>query len=66
MSTPKRFDYAAKTAELDAVLAKLQNPATPLDEAMKLHKQGRTLVQELDSFLQSAENEVRKQIADEA
>ncbi len=59
------FDYAAKTAELDTVLAQLQTTDTPLDEAMKLHEKGRKLVAELEDFLKHAENEVNKQLSGE-
>lgn len=57
------FDYAAKMAELEALLETLQNPATPLDEAIKLHSSGQKLVVELEGFLKQAENEVHKHLA---
>ncbi len=57
------FDYTAKTAELEAVLAKLQDSATPLDEAMKLHTTGQKLVGEIEDFLKLAKNEVHKHLA---
>ena len=65
MTKQTEFDYAAKTAELETVLAKLQNTDTPLDEAMKLHETGRVLVSELEKFLKQAENEVHKQLAED-
>lgn len=65
MTKQTEFDYAAKTAELEALLAKLQNTDTPLDEAMKLHETGRVLVSELEKFLKQAENEVHKQLAED-
>lgn len=66
MKANEPFDYAAKTAELDAILTALQDPATPLDEAMKLHATGKALVKELDVFLRQAENQVHTQLADKA
>ncbi len=63
MAKQVTFDYAAKTAELEAVLATLQDPATPLDEAMKLHTAGKKLVSEIEEFLKHAENEVRTHLA---
>ena len=65
MTKQTEFDYAAKTAELETVLAKLQNTDTPLDEAMKLHETGRVLIVELEKFLKQAENEVHKQLAED-
>lgn len=65
MTKQTEFDYAAKTAELEAILAKLQNTETPLDEAMQLHETGRALVRELEKFLKLAENEVHKQLAED-
>ncbi len=63
MAKHATFDYAAKTAELEAVLAGLQDSATPLDEAMKLHADGLKLVAEIEAFLKLAENEVQKHLA---
>ena len=63
MAQAKTFDYAAKTAELEVILAALQDPATPLDEAMRLHGEGRKLVAEIEKFLKLAENEVHKHLS---
>lgn len=59
------FDYTAKTTELETVLEKLQSKDVSLDEAVKLHEQGRVLVAELENFLKHAENTVKKQVAKE-
>jgi|GEM_PF-3766013 exodeoxyribonuclease VII small subunit len=56
------FDYARKTAELEVLLAKLQDSTTPLDEAIKLHAAGQKLVGELEDFLKHAENEVHEHL----
>ena len=65
MAKQDAFDYAAKTAELENVLEQLQNPEVSLDEAMKLHEQGKVLVAALEDFLKHAENTVKKQLAKE-
>ena len=65
MAKQDSFDYAAKTAELENVLEQLQNPEVSLDEAMKLHEQGKVLVAALEDFLKHAENTVKKQLAKE-
>ena len=55
-----QFDYAAKTAELDAVLAALQNPDIGLDEALALHAKGTALVTVLEKYLAEAEVIIRE------
>ena len=55
-----KFDYAAKTAELDAVLAALQNPDIGLDEALMLHAKGTALVVLLEKYLADAEVIIRE------
>lgn len=54
------FDYAQKSAELEALLARLQDPTIQIDEATKLHATGVKLVEEIEAYLKQAENEVRK------
>ena len=61
--TDKMFDYAAKMAELETVLAGLQAAETPLDEAMKLHQTGTKLIAELEDFLAHAEHDIQKHVA---
>lgn len=58
------FDYRAKSAELEQVLANLQNPDIQIDEATKLHARGLKLAGEIETYLQQAENEVRKHAAE--
>jgi exodeoxyribonuclease VII small subunit len=60
----KEFDYPAKTAELERVVAGLQNPDVDITEATKLHAAGLKLVKELEAYLQTAEIEVRKHVAE--
>lgn len=63
--TDEHFDYAAKNAELEALLAQLQNNDISLDEAIRLHDAGKKLVAELEKYLQTAEVTVRRQVAGE-
>ncbi len=60
------FDYAAKTAELEAVLLDLQDTEVQLDEALKLHARGKALVAELEQYLEHAEIVVKHRVTDEA
>ena len=57
------FDYRAKAAELETIVADLQNPDIQIDQATKLHAAGLKLVGELEGYLKQAEVEVKKHIA---
>jgi exodeoxyribonuclease VII small subunit len=59
------FDYAAKTEELEGILAHLQSEDIQLDEALKLHETGKKLIAEIEDYLRHAENEVKKHLAKE-
>jgi exodeoxyribonuclease VII small subunit len=61
--TTKKFDYTAKARELDEVLARLQDPDIQVDEATKLYDAGLKLVDEIEAYLNQAENTVRKHVA---
>jgi exodeoxyribonuclease VII small subunit len=65
MMAKATFDYTAKASELETVLAKLQNPDIQIDEATKLYDTGLKLVDEIEAYLQQAENTVRKHTAAE-
>jgi exodeoxyribonuclease VII small subunit len=58
------FDYVAKSTELERIVQDLQNPGIDIAEATKLHAVGLKLVDELEKYLQKAEIEVRKHVAD--
>ena len=57
------FDYRKKAAELEAIVADLQNPDIQIDEATKLHAAGLKLVAELETYLNQAEVAVKKHVA---
>ncbi len=59
-----QFDYAAKTEELERILAQLQGEDVPLDKALQLHAAGKALVADIEDYLKHAENEVKKQLQD--
>jgi len=48
------FDYRQQAAELDRVLAELQNPDIAIDEATRLHAAGLALIGELEAYLTQA------------
>lgn len=53
-------NYQTLSAELDTVLAKLQDPNVLVDEAVTLYEQGTKLVGQLEKHLKSAENKLTK------
>lgn len=57
------FDYRTKSAELERIVAELQNPDIQIDEATTLHAAGIVLVAELEAYLNRAEVEVKKHVA---
>lgn len=61
--TDAAFDYAAKTAELETVLASLQDADVDIEEAGKLYSKGLELVGEIETYLKQAENTVQKHTA---
>jgi len=52
--------YASLKAELDQVLAELQREDLDVDTALKNYHRGLELVQELQTYLKTAENKVTK------
>lgn len=58
------FDYQAKAAELERIVADLQDPDIDIAAATKLHAAGRKLAAELEKYLAEAEIEVRKHVAE--
>jgi exodeoxyribonuclease VII small subunit len=60
----KQFDYHGKTVELERIVSELENPEIAIDEATKLHAAGLKLIAELEAYLQQAEVEVKKHVAE--
>lgn len=56
----KKTDYKTLSAELDAVLDKLQSADLDVEEAVAAYERGMQLAKELDVYLQQAENKVTK------
>jgi|SaaInlStandDraft_1057018.scaffolds.fasta_scaffold738777_1 exodeoxyribonuclease VII small subunit len=55
----KEKSYEEKLEELEAILDRLDNSETPLDDLAKDVKQGAKLIKELDAKLKSVETEVQ-------
>lgn len=58
------FDYRAKADELERIVSELQNPDIQIDEATKLHGAGLKLIAEIEAYLNQAEIEVKKHVAE--
>lgn len=66
MAKKAEFDYRTKAAELERIVAELQNPDIQIDEATKLHAEGLKLIEELEAYLNQAEVEVKRHVVREA
>lgn len=55
---PETLDYEAALAELDRVLARLEDGQVPLEEAMGLYERGVGLVRRCSGLLDGAERRV--------
>lgn len=53
-------DYRVLSAELETLLAKLQSGDLTIDEAVPAYERGLKLVKELEAYLKTAENTVKK------
>jgi exodeoxyribonuclease VII small subunit len=55
------FDYKKKKQELAEIIDKLQeNNVEDLDESIKLYKKAKSIITEIEKYLNSAENEIEK------
>jgi exodeoxyribonuclease VII small subunit len=52
------IDYQALQAELDSVMAELQREDLDVDTALKHYQRGLELVEQLQKYLETAENKV--------
>lgn len=60
MPTTKSTSYGQLTAELDEVLAAMQNANGDIDAAMKAYEKGMGIIAELQTYLDTAEVKVTK------
>lgn len=56
----KKVNYKTLSRELDEILAQLQDPDTDIDEALKLYQKGQQVAKELEQYLKTAENTIKK------
>jgi exodeoxyribonuclease VII small subunit len=55
-----KTNYQTLSTELDTILNALQAPDLDIDAALELYKHGQKIIKELEKYLQTAENSVRK------
>lgn len=60
MAMAKEINYQELSAELDAVLLKLQSDDVSVNEALKLYERGMEITTQLEKYLQDAQNKVTK------
>lgn len=63
-TTPEPPAYRDLQAQLDAVLAKLEDPQLDIDDATAAYEQGLALIKQLEASLQQAENRIERAQAD--
>jgi len=63
-SKNKEESYKTIRAELDDVLVRLQDPASDVDDAVALYEQATRLTAKLETYLETAENHIKKVQAD--
>lgn len=56
----KPFDYGGKMQELEALLARVESDELDVDAAIESFEKGMKLVDELESYLSTAENKIEK------
>lgn len=53
-------DYAALSARLSEVVAEIQSTDVQVDEAITLYEEGMMLVEKIQTYLEGAENRIKK------
>lgn len=56
----ENVDYEKLTRELEEIVAKLQDDATSIDEALKLYEKGKEITSKLEEYLKTAKNKLLK------
>ena len=56
----KKVDFAKKSERLDEIVEEISSKALPLEESLKLYKEGMKIIQELEAVLKDAEEKVEK------
>lgn len=60
MDDKKTLSYQELSNELDSILQELQAGDLDIDDAVKKYERGMQILQELETYLKTAENKVKK------
>ena len=60
MASKKDISYRELNDELDQILSELQAGDLDIDEAVKQYERGMQILEELETYLKTAENKVKK------
>ncbi len=60
----KTFNYSQLNEELNKILDELQSADLDIDDAVKKYERGMVIIKELENYLKTAENKVKKIKAD--
>jgi len=60
----KQLDYKALRIELETIMATLDDDRLDVDEVTKQYQRGMEIVKDLETYLKTAENKVKKIKAD--
>lgn len=55
-----KINYQNLSTELDDILSLLQSGEVDIDEAIKLYERGQKIVEDLQTYLKTAENKITK------
>lgn len=56
----KEIDYAQLQQELEEIIESLQSGSLSIDKAIQAHERGQAIVKDLQKYLKTAENKVKK------
>jgi exodeoxyribonuclease VII small subunit len=55
------YNYAKQVAKLEEIVARLESGGVELDEALKLHTEGKELAEEITVYLEQVGSDIRVQ-----
>jgi exodeoxyribonuclease VII small subunit len=58
--TADEINYRELSSELDTIVAQLEDSDIDVDEALKRYERGMEIVDKLEAYLKTAQNEVKK------
>lgn len=56
----QKFNYKKLSAELEEILERLQSTDLDIDEALEAYEKGMKITKQLEEYLKTAENKIKK------